>query len=228
MVPQWGTDPLSKGQNMVPQWGTDQDILRHLRRWEDTSIYPIILLGGPSGIGKTTQARIMSRDLGIPYTSHDLHGNARDFLQHLATILEKHHCAIVDRVFLDGNMAWIQELKSIFDKPMDVALFPICPVIHEALVEVAVQNMENRTLALEATGYADEPNRVKCGQTMEHRRKILQKQLEHIQFIPRAAHVEITEKGVQRNATDIALAYREVLSGLLHQHATSNKKRKRC
>jgi len=106
----------------------DQDILRHLRRWINTSIYPIILLGGPSGIGKTTQARIMSRDLGIPYTSHDLHGNAHDFLCHLATILQEHHCAIVDRVFLDGNMTWIQELKGIFEERMDVALFPIFPV----------------------------------------------------------------------------------------------------
>jgi len=221
-------NPLSEGQNILPQWGMDQDILRHLRRWEDTSIYPIILLGGPSGIGKTTQASIMSRDLGIPDTSHDLHGNAHDFLCHLARILQEHHCAIVDRVFLDGNMTWIENLKSIFPERMDVALFSIFPVIHEALVEVAVQNMEKRTLALEATGYAEEPNRMKCGKTLEHRRKILQKQLECVQFIPRAAHVEITEKGVQRKATDIALAYREALSGLLHQHATSSKKRKRC
>ena len=205
----------------------DQDILRHLRRWEDTSIYPIILLGGPSGIGKTTQARIMSRDLGIPYTSHDLHGNAHDFIQHLSVILQEHHCAIVDRVFLDGNMTWIENLKSIFNERMDVALFPILPVVHDALVEVALQNMEKRTLALEATGYAEEPNRVKCGKTMEHRRKILQKQLEYVQFIPRAAHVEIIENGVQRSVTDIALAYREALSGLLHQHANSKKKRKR-
>ena len=209
----------------------DQDILRHLRRWEGTSIYPIILLGGPSGIGKTTQARILSRDLGIPYTSHDLHGNARDFLQHLSTILRKHHCAIVDRVFLDGNMAWIQDLKTIMrPDTMDVALFPIFPVMNDSLVEIALQNMEVRTLALEETAYADEPNRVKCGKNMEDRRKILQRQLEGsqtIQTISKAAYVEITEKGVQRSVMDVAFAYRSALVGLLHQYSRSgNKKRK--
>ena len=209
----------------------DQDILRHLRRWEGTSIYPIILLGGPSGIGKTTQARILSRDLGIPYTSHDLHGNARDFLQHLSTILRKHHCAIVDRVFLDGNMAWIQDLKTIMrPDAMDVALFPIFPVMNDSLVEIALQNMETRTVALEETAYADEPNRVKCGKNMEDRRKILQRQLEGsqtIQTISKAAYVEITEKGVQRSVMDVAFAYRSALVGLLHQYSRSgNKKRK--
>ena len=210
----------------------DQDILRHLRRWQGTSVYPVILLGGPSGIGKTTQARIMSRDLGIPYTSHDLHGNARDFIQHLAIILQEHHCAIVDRVFLDGNMTWIENLKSIFEEPMDVALFPIFPVMNEALVEVAVRNMEKRTLALDATGYADEPHRVKCGKTLEDYRKILQRQMDPLserqnKRVPRVAYVEIVEKGVQRSVADIALSYREALSGLLHQSCHSNK-RKRC
>jgi hypothetical protein len=174
----------------------------------------------------------MSRDLGIPYTSHDLHGNAHDFLCHLARILEEHHCAIVDRVFLDGNMTWIENLKSIFPERMDVALFTIFPVIHEALVEVAVQNMEKRTLALEASGYAEEPNRVKCGKTLEDHRKILQRQMDPLserqkKRIPSVAYVEIVEKGVQRSVADIALAYREALSGLLHQSCHSNK-RKRC
>jgi len=207
----------------------DQDILRHLRRWEGTSVYPIILLGGPSGIGKTTQARILSRDLGIPYTSHDLHGNAKAFLQHLSTILREHHCAIVDRVFLDGNMAWIQDLKAIMLPygAMDVALFPLFPVMHEGLVEIALQNMEKRTVALEETAYADEPNRVKCGKNMEDRRKILDRQLGAAQTIKRAAYVEITEKGVQRSVMDVAFAYRCALVGLLHQYSRSgNKKRK--
>lgn len=206
----------------------DQDILQQLRRWHGTSVYPIILLGGPSGIGKTTQARILSRDLGIPYTSHDLHGNARAFIEHLSAILQEHHCAIVDRVFLDGNMTWIENLKSIFEEPMDVALFPIFPVMNEALVEVAVRNMEKRTLALEATGYADEPHRVKCGKTLEDYRKILQRQMDPLSFkqkkrVPGVAHVEIIEEGVQRSVEDIALSYREALFKLLHQ----NKKRKR-
>jgi hypothetical protein len=207
----------------------DQDILRHLRRWEGTTVYPIILLGGPSGIGKTTQARILSRDLGIPYTSHDLHGNARDFLQHLSTILREHHCAIVDRVFLDGNMAWIQDLKAIMLPygAMDVALFPIFPVMHDGLMEIALQNMEKRTITLEETAYADEPNRVKCGKNMEDRRKILDRQLGAAQTIKRAAYVEITEKGVQRSVMDVAFAYRGALVGLLHQYSRSgNKKRK--
>ena len=207
----------------------DQDILRHLRRWNDTSLYPIIVLGGPSGIGKTTQARILSRDLGIPYTSHDLHGNARDFLHHLAAILWEHHCAIVDRVFLDGNMAWIQDLKAIMCpyETMDVALFPIFPVIHEGLVEIALQNMEARTQALEATGYADEPLRVKCGKTMEDRRKILQRQLAGVQYVSRAAYVEIVENHVQKSVAETALAYRSALAGLLHQYSRSaSRKRK--
>jgi hypothetical protein len=72
-----------------------------------------------------------------------------------------------------------EELKAIMlPDVMDVALFPIFPVIHDDLVEAALQNMEKRTIALEETAYADEPNRVKCGKTMEDRRKILQKQLE--------------------------------------------------
>jgi hypothetical protein len=207
----------------------DQDILRHLRRWEGTTVYPIILLGGPSGIGKTTQARILSRDLGIPYTSHDLHGNARNFLFHLSAILREHHCAIVDRVFLDGNMAWIEDLKTIM-RPygvMDVALFPIFPVIHDDLVEAALQNMEKRTIALEETAYADEPNRMKCGKTMEDRRKILQKQLEGSQTIKKAAYVEIMDKGVQRSIMDVALAYRGALAGLLHQHSRSGSKKRK-
>jgi hypothetical protein len=205
----------------------DQDILRHIRRWDDTSIYPIIILGGPSGIGKTTQARIMSRDLGIPYTSHDMHGNAHDFIRHLARILWEHHCAIVDRVFLDGNMAWIQELKDIFPEPMDVALFPIFPVVHEALVEVALQNMEKRTIALEKTGYAEEPHRVKCGKNLEERRKILQKQLDRIQCVMGAVHVEIVENGVQRSVADITLVYRGALMGLLHQYSFSRMKKRK-
>jgi DNA polymerase III delta prime subunit len=207
----------------------DQDILRHLRRWEGTTVYPIILLGGPSGIGKTTQARILSRDLGIPYTSHDLHGNANAFLQHLSAILREHHCAIVDRVFLDGNMAWIEELKAIMLPygVMDVALFPIFPVIHDDLVEIALQNMEKRTIALEETAYADEPNRMKCGKTMEDRRKILQKQLEGSQTIKKAAYVEIMDKGVQRSIMDVALAYRCALAGLLHQYCHSGSKKRK-
>ena len=224
----------------------DQDILRHLRRWEGTTVYPIILLGGPSGIGKTTQARILSRDLGIPYTSHDLHGNARNFLFHLSAILREHHCAIVDRVFLDGNMAWIQELKAIMLPygVMDVALFPIFPVMHDGIVEIALQNMEKRTIALEETAYADEPNRVKCGKTMEDRRKILQKQLDTMleehrllpsfqgrkdstQTIPRAAYVEIMDKGVQRSIMDVALAYRGALAGLLHRDCQSGTRKRK-
>lgn len=207
----------------------DQDILRHLRRWEGTTVYPIILLGGPSGIGKTTQARILSRDLGIPYTSHDLHGNAKAFLFHLSTILLKHHCAIVDRVFLDGNMAWIDDLKTIMPGTMDVALFPIFPVIHDGLVEIALQNMEKRTIALEETAYADEPNRVKCGKTMEDRRKILEKQLgtQTIQKTQKAAYVEIMDKGVQRSVMDVALAYRGALAGLLHQYSKSGSKKRK-
>jgi hypothetical protein len=208
----------------------DQDILRHLRRWEGTTVYPIILLGGPSGIGKTTQARILSRDLGIPYTSHDLHGNAKAFLFHLSAILQEHHCAIVDRVFLDGNMAWIEELKAIMPEVMDVALFPIFPVIHDDLVEAALQNMEKRTIALEETAYADEPNRVKCGKNMEDRRKILQKQLEgsqHIKKTHKAAYVEIMDKGVQRSIMDVALAYRGALAGLLHQYCHSGSRKRK-
>lgn len=205
----------------------DQDILRHLRRWEGTSIYPIILLGGPSGIGKTTQARILSRDLGIPYTSHDLHGNAKGFLQHLSAILREHHCAIVDRVFLNGNMAWIQDLKTIMPDVMDVALFPIFPVMHDGLVEIALQNMEKRTIALEETAYADEPNRVKCGKNMEDRRKILQRQLEGSQTIAKAAYVEIMDKGVQRSVTDVAFAYRSALVGLLHQYSRSGSRKRK-
>ena len=206
----------------------DQDILRHLRRWEGTTVYPIILLGGPSGIGKTTQARILSRDLGIPYTSHDLHGNAKGFLHHLSIILRKHHCAIVDRVFLDGNMAWIQDLKTIMlPEIMDVALFPIFPVMHEGLMEIALQNMEKRTVALEETAYADEPNRVKCGKNAEDRRKILDRQMGAAQTIKRAAYVEIMDKGVQRSVMDVAFAYRGALMGLFHQYSYSgNKKRK--
>jgi len=206
----------------------DQDILRHLRRWEGTSIYPIILLGGPSGIGKTTQARILSRDLGIPYTSHDLHGNAKGFLQHLSIILRKHHCAIVDRVFLDGNMAWIQDLKTIMlPETMDVALFPIFPVMHEGLVEIALQNMEKRTVALEETAYADEPNRVKCGKNAEDRRKILDRQLGATQTIKRAAYVEIMDKGVQRSVMEVAFAYRCALVGLLHQYSYSGTRKRK-
>jgi hypothetical protein len=206
----------------------DQDILRHLRRWEGTSIYPIILLGGPSGIGKTTQARILSRDLGIPYTSHDLHGNAKGFLQHLSIILRKHHCAIVDRVFLDGNMAWIQDLKTLMlPETMDVALFPIFPVMHEGLVEIALQNMEKRTIALEETAYADEPNHVKCGKNAEDRRKILDRQLRAAQTIKRAAYVEIMDKGVQRSIMDVALAYRGALAGLLHQYSYSGSRKRK-
>ena len=204
----------------------DQNILQQLRRWNNTSVYPIILLGGPSGIGKTTQARILSHDLGIPYTSHDLHGNARNFIQHLSEILQEHHCAIVDRVFHDGNMTWIENLKSIFPEEMEIALFPIFPVIQDELLEIAVQNMEKRTLALEASGYADEPNRNKCGKTVKGRRMILQKQINEIQRVPRAAYVEIVEKGVQRSIEDIALAYREALFKLLHQ-CHQRKKRKR-
>jgi hypothetical protein len=206
----------------------DQDILRHLRRWEGTSIYPIILLGGPSGIGKTTQARILSRDLGIPYTSHDLHGNAKAFLQHLSTILRKHHCAIVDRVFLDGNMAWIQDLKTIMrPDTMDVALFPIFPVMNDSLVEIALQNMEKRTVALEETAYADEPNRVKCGKNMEDRRKILDRQLGAALTIKRAVYVEIVDKGVQRSVMDVAFAYRSALVGLLHQYSHSGSRKRK-
>jgi hypothetical protein len=205
----------------------DQDILRHLRRWEGTTVYPIILLGGPSGIGKTTQARILSRDLGIPYTSHDLHGNARNFLFHLSAILREHHCAIVDRVFLDGNMAWIEELKAIMHEVMDVALFPIFPVIHDDLVEAALQNMEKRTIALEETAYVDEPNRVKCGKTTEDRRKILQKQLVASQPIKKAAYVEIMDKGVQRSIMDVALAYRGALAGLLYQYCHSGSRKRK-
>jgi len=207
----------------------DQDILRHLRRWEGTTVYPIILLGGPSGIGKTTQARILSRDLGIPYTSHDLHGNARNFLFHLSAILRQHHCAIVDRVFLDGNMAWIEELKAIMLPygVMDVALFPIFPVIHDDLVEAALQNMEKRTIALEETAYADEPNCVKCGKTTEDRRKILEKQLVASHTIKKAAYVEIVDKGVQRSVMDVALAYRGALAGLLHQYSKSGSKKRK-
>lgn len=207
----------------------DQDILRHLRRWEGTTVYPIILLGGPSGIGKTTQARILSRDLGIPYTSHDLHGNAKAFLFHLSKILREHHCAIVDRVFLDGNMAWIEDLKTIMHEVMDVALFPIFPVIHDGLVEVALQNMEKRTIALEETAYADEPNRMKCGKTMEDRRKILQKQLETqtMKKTQKAAYVEIMDKGVQRSIMEVALAYRGALAGLLHQYSKSGRKKRK-
>jgi adenylate kinase family enzyme len=207
----------------------DQNILQQLRRWDNTSVYPIILLGGPSGIGKTTHARILSRDLGIPYTSHDLHGNARDFIQHLSEILQEHHCAIVDRVFLDGNMTWIENLKSIFPKEMEVALFSIFPVIHEELLEIAVQNMQTRAIALEASGYADEPKRMKCGKTLEDHRKIHQRQIDPLserqrKRVPRVAYIEILEKGVQRSIEDIALAYREALAGLLHQ----GKKRKRA
>ena len=207
----------------------DQDILRHLRRWEGTTVYPIIVLGGPSGIGKTTQARILSRDLGIPYTSHDLHGNAHNFLHHLSTILLEHHCAIVDRVFLDGNMAWIQYLKTIMLPygAMDVALFPIFPVMHDGLVEIALQNMEKRTIALEETAYADEPNRVKCGKTMDDRRKILQKQLAHVEPIQKAAYVEIMDKGVQRSVMEVALAYRGALAGLLHQYSQSGTRKRK-
>ena len=209
----------------------DQIILRHLRRWEGTSIYPIILLGGPSGIGKTTQARIMSCDLGIPYTSHDMHGNAHDFLHDLASILQKHHCAIVDRVFLDGNMTWIQDLKNIMAcvGPIDIALFPIFPVVHDALIEMALQNMEKRTLALETTQYADEPNRMKCGNNNTDRRKILQKQLESMQPMTCAAYVEIMENGIQRSVLDIAVMYRKALVDVLHRYCVSgNKKRKRA
>lgn len=205
----------------------DQDILRHLRRWEGTTVYPIILLGGPSGIGKTTQARILSRDLGIPYTSYDLHGNAKAFLQHLSTILWKHHCAIVDRVFLDGNMAWIDDLKTIMPEVMDVALFPIFPVMHDSLVEIALQNMEKRTIALEETAYADEPNRMKCGKTTEDRRKILEKQLATTHTMKKAAYVEIMDKGVQRSIMDVALAYRGALVGLLHQYCHSGSKKRK-
>jgi hypothetical protein len=205
----------------------DQDILRHLRRWEGTTVYPIILLGGPSGIGKTTQARILSRDLGIPYTSYDLHGNAKDFLHHLSTILLEHHCAIVDRVFLDGNMAWIEELKTIMHEAMDVALFPLFPVINDSLVEIALQNMEKRTIALEETAYADEPNRVKCGKNIDDRRKILQKQLGASQTIKKAAYVEIMDKGVQRSIMDVAFAYRGALAGLLHQYSHSGSKKRK-
>lgn len=205
----------------------DQDILRHLRRWEGTTVYPIILLGGPSGIGKTTQARILSRDLGIPYTSHDLHGNAKAFLFHLSAILREHHCAIVDRVFLDGNMAWIQDLKAIMPGVMDVALFPIFPVMNDSLVEIALQNMEKRTIALEETAYADEPNRVKCGKNMEDRRKILEKQLAASQTIPRAAYVEIMDKGVQRSIMEVTLAYRGALAGLLHQYSKSGTRKRK-
>jgi hypothetical protein len=209
----------------------DQDILRHLRRWHGTSVYPIILLGGPSGIGKTTQARILSRDLGIPYTSHDLHGNARAFIEHLSAILQEHHCAIVDRVFLDGNMTWIENLKSIFPEPMEVAIFSIFPVMNDALVEIAVQNMETRAIAMEASGYADEPNRMKCGKTLEDHRKILQRQIDPLSFkqkkrVPGVAHVEIVEEGVQRSIENIALSYREALLELLHSHHHV-KKRKR-
>lgn len=208
----------------------DQDILRHLRRWEGTTVYPIILLGGPSGIGKTTQARILSRDLGIPYTSHDLHGNAKAFLHHLSAILRDHHCAIVDRVFLDGNMAWIQDLKAIMPGTMDVALFPIFPVMHDGLMEIALQNMEKRTIALEETAYADEPNRVKCGKTMEDRRKILERQLvasHTIKKTQKAAYVEIMDKGVQRSVMEVALAYRGALAGLLHQYSKSGSKKRK-
>ena len=206
----------------------DQDILRHLRRWEGTTIYPIILLGGPSGIGKTTQARILSRDLGIPYTSHDLHGNAKAFLLHLSAILREHHCAIVDRVFLDGNMAWIEDLKTIMrPETMDVALFPIFPVMHEGLVEIALQNMEKRTIALESTGYVDEPHRVKCGKTLEDRRKILQRQLAHVEPIQKATYVEIMDKGVQRSVMEVALAYRGALVGLLHQYSHSGSRKRK-
>ena len=207
----------------------DQDILRHLRRWEGTSVYPIILLGGPSGIGKTTQARILSRDLGIPYTSHDLHGNAKAFLFHLSAILREHHCAIVDRVFLDGNMAWIQDLKTIMQPcgTMDIALLPIFPVMNDSLVEIALQNMEKRTLALEETAYADEPHRVKCGKTTEDRRKILQKQLAHVEPIQKAAYVEIMDKGVQRSVMEVAVAYRGALMGLLHQYSYSGKRKRK-
>jgi hypothetical protein len=88
--------------------------------------------------------------------------------------------------------------------------------------------MEKRAIALEATGYAEEPHRVKCGKNVGDRRRILQKQLERIQIVSRAAYVEIVEKGVQRSVPDIALAYREALMGLLHQYCHSgNKKRKR-
>lgn len=207
----------------------DQIIFRHLRRWENTSIYPIILLGGPSGIGKTTQARILSHDLCIPYTSHDMHGNAHDFLHHLASILRTHHCAIVDRVFLDGNMKWVDDLRAIMapQGPMDVALFPIFPVMHDALIEVALQNMEKRTLLLEATNYADEPHRMKCGKNMEDRRKILQKQLERAQSVPHAVYVEIIEEGVQRPVLDIALSYRKALVNALHLHCVSGSKKRK-
>jgi hypothetical protein len=138
----------------------------------------------------------------------------------------------VDRVFLDGNMAWIEELKAIMLPygVMDVALFPIFPVIHDDLVEIALQNMEKRTIALEETAYADEPNRVKCGKTMEDRRKILQKQLEgsqHIKKTQKAAYVEIMDKGVQRSIMDVALAYRGALAGLLHQYCHSGKRKRK-
>jgi hypothetical protein len=62
---------------------------------------------------------------------------------------------------------------------------------------------------------------------MEDRRKILQKQLDASQTIPRAAYVEIVDKGVQRSIMEVALAYRGALAGLLHQYSKSGSKKRK-